>query len=339
MAGRPGGVVVDSFKLSERLRSWFLQLSLAMLLAAGLCASLSPSLARATDYEQANREFSEGKYEESRKTLEALGASRSPEAQYLLGLEYIQGLGGPTKVNEGIASIKDAANGGFPLAQFYLADAYLTQKRRYIGEADALRYLRSAAESGNEEAQLLWDRQYPPEAIEIGEAPETTPEEAPAPTGPESDDALLECIAAGNCDTPAEKSVAANAVVGTDDTSVPAPSATNASGDLQGALLVGGLAISALLFWLFFVGTRCPRCGKIRSSDVIGQEQTGQFVTTRMETVRDTTTHKDSNYNKTGVSERVSRVPVTITMREIDEHRRCRDCGHEFIKAVRREAR
>lgn len=305
------------------------------MLAVGVCLGFASSPARATDYETANRMFANGQYEESRKTLEALGADRTPEAQYLLGLEYIQGLGGRKKVKEGIAAIKAAADGGFPLAQFYLADAFFNQKWDYIEESEAKRYLKAAADSGNREARLLLDQQKPIEQTEDAGEPQAAVE-ASGTRG--IDDELVECIGTGKCEPAAKANEAEASQPSRDETSATTLSESEEGNGLLGMLLLGGSAIAAFLFCLFFVGTRCPRCRKIRTSEVVHQEQTGQFVTTRMQTVRNTTTHKNAKYQRTGTSEEVRKVPVTITVREIDEHRRCKACGHEFINSVRREA-
>lgn len=100
-----------------------------------------PLPAQTTDFASAEAAYHTGDYRRAYKGLKNLAQEQHGEAQYLLGLLYLQGRGVKEDIELGIDWLKQATeNGSYPVAA-ELGQIYITGKGVERNEAEAAKWI------------------------------------------------------------------------------------------------------------------------------------------------------------------------------------------------------
>ncbi|WP_457596836.1 tetratricopeptide repeat protein [Hydrogenimonas sp.] len=115
---------------------------------------LLPLLSWASNFSEAMRAFKKGDYKVAKELFElAIEEDGAEQAQYFLGLMYLQGKGVKKSLPEARRYLFKAAELGNARAKCYLAETYLDRKRP--DKKKALQLLKEGSAAGAEECEAV----------------------------------------------------------------------------------------------------------------------------------------------------------------------------------------
>ena len=129
------------------------QLSGALLVITTILA-WSLSTAYAAPIDQARRTYLAGDYDEAMRLMTPLAAQDEPEAQFLLGLMYLNGRGVAPDPAEGLRLHRLVAEKGYAQAQYSVGLIYARGRGVPRDDDEAAKWFRLAAEQGDALAQF-----------------------------------------------------------------------------------------------------------------------------------------------------------------------------------------
>ncbi|MEN8166238.1 MAG: tetratricopeptide repeat protein [Pseudomonadota bacterium] len=113
-----------------------------------------PAFAQPADFASAYAAYESGDYRQAYRALKRLARSDNVQAQYLLGLLYINGQGVGQDTEQGLSWLKQSAENGSYSAAAELGQIYITGKGVEMNDREAAKWIElSAALAEEEEAE------------------------------------------------------------------------------------------------------------------------------------------------------------------------------------------
>ncbi len=131
--------------------------------------SLDPlySLGSDGDFEKGLAAYSEKRYAQALVEWYPMAKEKNPQAEYYLGVMYLNGLGLPYDATQGRIWLQRSANRGYDKAQFELGQLYIAGQQIEKNLDQGIRWLLSAARQGHAGAQFSYGLLYQQDKVPL----------------------------------------------------------------------------------------------------------------------------------------------------------------------------